>query len=77
MGVVMGVPLRTAVPVRVMMFMLATTNAESVTCTPMRDSGDPTGPMLYGITYIVRPGTDTSTHRGVAEEHIGAMCLSE
>ena len=35
--------------------MLTTTYGESVSCTPIRDIGEPIGPMLKGSTYIVRP----------------------
>ena len=38
-----------------MMRMLTTTYGESVSCTPICDIGEPTGPMLKGSTYIVRP----------------------
>ena len=38
-----------------MMRMLTTTYGESVSCTPICDMGEPTGPMLNGRTYIVRP----------------------
>ena len=40
---------------RVMIRMLTTTYGESLSCTPMWAIGEPTGPMLKGITYIVRP----------------------
>ena len=40
---------------RVMMRMLTTTYGESVSSTPMCAMCEPSGPMLYGITYIVRP----------------------
>ena len=40
---------------RVMIRMLTTTYGESVSCTPMWAMGEPSGPMLKGITYIVRP----------------------
>ena len=40
---------------RAMMRMLTTTYGESVSWTPIWDIGDPTGPMLKGSTYIVRP----------------------
>jgi hypothetical protein len=30
-------------------------NMSQHTCTPMRARGDPIGPILKGITYIVRP----------------------
>ena len=40
---------------RVMMRMLTTTYGESVSSTPMCAICEPSGPMLYGITYIVRP----------------------
>lgn len=46
---------KTAFPMRVMIRMLATTYGESVSSTPIFESGEPTGPMLNGITYIVRP----------------------
>ncbi len=35
--------------------MLTTTYGESVTCTPSRASGEPSGPIENGTTYIVRP----------------------
>ena len=40
---------------RAMIRMFTTTYGESVSCTPMRDIGDPTGPILNGNTYMVRP----------------------
>ena len=40
---------------RVMIRMLTTTYGESVSCTPICAIGEPTGPMLNGMTYIVRP----------------------
>ena len=40
---------------RAMMRMLTTTYGESVSCTAMRDIGDPGTPMLNASTYIVRP----------------------
>ena len=40
---------------RVMMRMFTTTYGESVSSTPMWAMGEPSGPMLNGITYIVRP----------------------
>ena len=40
---------------RAMIFMFTTTYSESVNSTPSCDIGDPTGPMLNGSTYIVRP----------------------
>src|ERR1700722_18242611 len=42
-------------PMRVMIRMLTTTYGESVSCTPMRAMGDPSGPMENGTTYMVRP----------------------
>ena len=42
-------------PMRAMMRMFTTTYGESVSCTPICDIGEPTGPMLNGSTYIVRP----------------------
>ncbi len=43
---------------RVMVRMETATYAESVISTPMADSGEPTGPMQKGTTYIVRPLID-------------------
>ena len=40
---------------RAMIRMLTTTYGESVSCTAMRDIGDPGTPMLNASTYIVRP----------------------
>jgi hypothetical protein len=40
---------------RAMMRMFTTTYGESVSCTPICDIGEPTGPMLKASTYIVRP----------------------
>src|SRR5512138_1060130 len=45
----------TARPMRVMMRMLAATYGESEISTPMYAIGEPSGPMLKGITYSVRP----------------------
>ena len=42
-------------PMRAMIRILTTTYGESVSCTPICDIGDPTGPMLKGSTYMVRP----------------------
>ena len=41
-----------------MMCMFATTYGESEISTPMFAIGEPIGPMLYGITYIVRPAIE-------------------
>ena len=38
-----------------MIRMFTTTYGESVNCTPICDIGLPTGPMLNGRTYMVRP----------------------
>ena len=35
--------------------MLTATYGESVISTPMYERGEPSGPMLNGTTYIVRP----------------------
>ena len=43
-------------PMRVMIFILTATYGESVICTPNWARSEPSGPMLNGITYIVRPG---------------------
>src|SRR4051812_37566749 len=52
--------LRTASPMRVMMRMFTTTYGESESCTPMCAMSEPIGPMLNGITYIVRPRIEPS-----------------
>ena len=44
------------------MRMLTTTYGESVSCTPIRDIGEPTGPMQNGSTYIVRPRIEPSNN---------------
>ena len=51
----LSISANTGKPIRAMMRMLTTTYGESVSCTPICDIGDPTGPMLYGSTYMVRP----------------------
>ncbi len=45
----------TAWPMRVMIFMLTATYALSDSSMPMWAIGEPSGPMLNGTTYIVRP----------------------
>ena len=40
---------------RVMIRMFTATYAESVSWTPMWAMGEPSGPMLKGTTYMVRP----------------------
>src|SRR6186713_2318005 len=45
----------TFLPMRGMMRMLTTAYGESVSCTRIYDIGEPSGPMLNGSTYIVRP----------------------
>ena len=45
----------TFVPTRVMMCMFATTYGESVISTPSLAIGESSGPMQYGMTYMVRP----------------------
>src|SRR5437763_13336382 len=42
-------------PIRVMIRIDAATYGESVSCTPMYEIGDPSGPIENGTTYIVRP----------------------
>ena len=42
----LSISLKTGSPMRVMMRMLTTTYGESVSCTPICDMGEPTGPML-------------------------------
>src|SRR5262245_17260643 len=46
---------RTALPMRVMMRMFATTYGLSEISTPICEIGPPIGPIENGITYIVRP----------------------
>ena len=45
---------------RVMIRMFATTQAESVSSTPMWAIGEPSGPIENGTTYIVRPSMQPS-----------------
>ena len=45
---------------RVMMRMLSTTYGLSVSSTPTFEWAEPSGPMTYGITYIVRPFIEPS-----------------
>src|SRR5260221_7315889 len=52
--------LSTCSPMRVMIRMFTTTYGESESCTPTCAIGEPTGPMLNGITYIVRPFIEPS-----------------
>src|ERR1700690_986452 len=51
----LSISANTALPMRAMMRMFTTTYGESVSCTPICDIGDPTGPMLNARTYMVRP----------------------
>ena len=51
----LSISLNTGSPIRAMILMLATTYGESVSCTPICAIGEPTGPMLNGSTYMVRP----------------------
>src|SRR5574337_1219588 len=44
-----------AAPIRVMIFIEATTYGESVISMPSLGSSAPSGPMQNGITYMVRP----------------------
>ena len=50
-------------PARVIVRMLTATYGESVTSTPMYESGEPSGPMLNGTTYIVRPRMEPRNRR--------------
>src|SRR5436190_4278254 len=45
----------TSSPIRVIMCILTATYSESVSCTPYFANGEPSGPMLKGITYKVLP----------------------
>ena len=47
-------------PIRVMILMFTATYAESVISTPSWAISEPSGPMLKGITYIVRPAMQPS-----------------
>src|SRR5499427_5307305 len=60
---------RTFVPTRAMMCIFATTYGESVISTPILEIGDPSGPMQYGTTYIVRPRID-AVKRSVSSRFI-------
>src|SRR6476661_3145982 len=51
---------RALVPMRVMIRMFAAAYAESVSCTPNCEMGEPIGPMQNGTTYIVRPFIEPS-----------------
>src|ERR1035441_10437660 len=51
----LSISARTGRPILAMIRMFATAYGESVSWTPIRDIGEPTGPMLKGRTYIVRP----------------------
>lgn len=46
---------RTGCPMRVIVRIETATYAESVISTPSAESGEPSGPMQKGTTYIVRP----------------------
>ena len=50
-------------PMRVMIRMLTTTYGESLSSTPYCASGEPSGPMQKGMTYIVRPRMHPSNSR--------------
>jgi len=50
-------------PMRVMIRMLTTTYGESVSWTPIREKGEPSGPMLKGTTYMVRPRIAPANNR--------------
>src|SRR5271165_3731450 len=52
----------TLAPMRVMIFMLTTTEGLSVICTPILAMGEPSGPMLNGMTYMVRPRMQPSNN---------------
>jgi hypothetical protein len=54
-----------------MMPIEVTAYALSVICTPMCESGPPTGPIEKGTTYIVRPRMLPS-NRGVSVARISA-----
>src|SRR3954454_18201039 len=47
-------------PMRVMMRIETATYGESVSCTPMYEIGEPSGPIENGTTYIVRPAIEPS-----------------
>ena len=61
---------------RVMIRMFTTTYAESVISTPSCEIVPPSGPMLNGTTYIVRPRIDPSkSGRSVLRISSGAIQL--
>src|SRR5258708_2562505 len=51
----LSISAKTGVPIRAMIRIFTTAYAESVSCTPICDIGEPIGPIEYGSTYIVRP----------------------
>ena len=61
-------------PILVMMRILATTYGESVTSIPILDRGEPTGPMLNGITYIVLPERCKITSNVEKNHRIYSFC---
>ena len=62
-----------ACPARVIVRMLTATYGESVISTPMYDSGEPSGPMLNGTTYIVRPAHASPEQPVERRPHLGGV----
>ena len=60
-------------PARVIMRMLTATYGESVISTPMYESGEPSGPMLNGTTYIVRPRIEPRNSPCELRAHLGRV----
>ena len=61
---------------RVVIRMLTATYGELVSSTPICAIGEPSGPMLNGTTYIVRPRIQPSNSgRSVAFIALGAIQL--
>ena len=53
--------------------MLTATYGESVTSTPMYESCEPSGPMLKGTTYIVRPRIAAGEEPVQLRAHLGGV----
>ena len=58
---------------RVMIFMFTATYAESEICTPSWAMSEPSGPMLNGMTYIVRPAMQPSKRPVEDRLHLGRI----
>ena len=56
-----------------MIFMLTATYGESEISTPIWAIGEPSGPMLNGITYIVRPRIEPLNRPAEDRLHLGRI----